>query len=123
MTAEVNLLVTHDVHAVLDTHKLLGYTGFGGLLLLAIWRGAAGWQFPARAGIVHLAAAAATAGVVLGAGYVGAQLVYDHGLAVDAISRIALERLEQKIFDGPNPLGTVASEFIVIALVERSILA
>jgi uncharacterized membrane protein len=105
MAAEVNLMISHDVHAVLDTHKLLGFTGFGGMLLLAVWRVAAGGGFPARAGMVHALAATATAGVVLAAGYVGSQLVYDDGLAVQAIDRMAIERLERTVFSGQHPVA------------------
>jgi uncharacterized membrane protein len=104
MAAEVKLLITHDVHAVLDTHKLLGFWGFGGILLLTAWRLAARGQFP-RFGPLYLAAGLATAGAVLGAGYVGAQLVYDHGLAVQAIDRQALERYERGVYGGESPLA------------------
>ena len=66
MAAEVKLLISHDVHAVLDTHKLLGFAGFGGILVLALWRAAARGRFPARAGWLHLAVGVLTAGVASG---------------------------------------------------------
>jgi uncharacterized membrane protein len=84
---------------VLDTHKLLGFSAFGGILLLAAWRLASRGRFP-RFGALYLAAGLATTGAVLGAGYIGAQLVYDRGLAVQAIDRQALERYERGIYSG-----------------------
>jgi uncharacterized membrane protein len=107
MAAEVRLLITHDVHAVLDTHKLLGFSGFGGILLLAAWRLASRGRVP-RFGAVYLAASVATAGAVLGAGYIGAQLVYDHGVAVQAIDREALQRYERGVYGGEGPQASVA---------------
>jgi uncharacterized membrane protein len=102
MAAEVKLLISHDVHAVLDTHKLLGFSAFGGLLALTAWRLASRGRFP-RFGAAYLAAGLATAGAVVGAGYIGAQLVYDHGLAVQAIDRQALERYERGVYGGEAP--------------------
>jgi hypothetical protein len=55
--------------------------------------------------MVHALAATATAGVVLAAGYVGSQLVYDDGLAVQAIDRMAIERLERTVFSGQHPVA------------------
>jgi len=92
---------------VLDTHKLLGFSGFAGILLLAAWRLAARGRFP-RFGAIYLAAGLATTGAVLGAGYIGAQLVYDRGLAVQAIDRQALERYERGVYGGEGPLATGA---------------
>ena len=108
MAAEVRLLIGHDVHAVLDTHKLLGFSGFGGIVLLAAWRLAARGRFP-RFGALYLAAGLATTGAVLGAGYIGAQLVYDRGLAVQAIDRLALERYERGVYGGEGPLASSGS--------------
>jgi uncharacterized membrane protein len=108
MAAEVRLLVSHDVHAVLDTHKLLGFSAFGGILALAAWRLASRGRFP-RLGAMYLAGGLATAGAVLAAGYVGAQLVYDHGLAVQAIDRQALERYEKGVYGGEGPASADAT--------------
>src|SRR5436305_10704689 len=38
MLAEVRLLISHETHQILDTHKLLGFSAGGGILLLLAWR-------------------------------------------------------------------------------------
>jgi uncharacterized membrane protein len=105
MAAEVKLLIGHDVHQVLDTHKLLGFSTLGATVGLLAWRVALRGAFPAKASLLYLAAALCTAGLATGAGYYGSELVYVHGVAVQAIDRFALERLERTVFgeDGSGP--------------------
>ena len=99
MAAEVQLLITQDVHQVLDRHKLLGFSVLGGTLLLGGWRLAYRGAFPARGGPAYLALGLLTAGLCLGAGYYGSELVYVHGVAVQAVDRTALERYERSVSD------------------------
>jgi len=98
MAAEVRLLIGHETHKVLDTHKLLGFSMLGGVMVLFGWRVALRGAFPVKAAMLYLAAAITTAGLATGAGYFGAELVYVHGVAVQAIDQIALKRLERSAF-------------------------
>lgn len=110
MLAEVRLLITPAVHQVLDTHKLLGFSACGGIVLLLAWRLFERGRFPRRGGLAYLAAGLAVAGLVGGAGYFGSKLVYVNGVAVQAIDREALERHERVVFggapaaDAPGPM-------------------
>jgi uncharacterized membrane protein len=100
MAAEVRLLIGHDVHAVLDTHKLLGFSTLGGILLMAAWRvWRRGGDFSGGSTWPYLGAGVLTAALAVGAGYVGAELVYVHGVAVQAVDRLALERYQRVVFD------------------------
>ena len=98
MLAEVRLLIAHDVHQVLDTHKLIGFTACAGTVALLAWRLARRGAFPARGGMVYLAAGIVVAGLTGAAGYLGSELVYVNGLAVQAIDRQSLERHERLVF-------------------------
>jgi uncharacterized membrane protein len=100
MAAEVRLMISHTTHQVLDTHKLLGFSTLGGVMLLLGWRIALRGAFPVKAAMLYLAAAITTAGLATGAGYFGSELVYVHGVGVKAIDRFALERLERTVFGG-----------------------
>jgi len=95
MLAEVRLLIAPNVHAILDTHKLLGFSGAAGVLILLAWRVAHRGAFPTRGGLAYLAASVLVAIGIGAAGYLGSELVYGNGLAVNAIDRQALERLER----------------------------
>jgi uncharacterized membrane protein len=99
MAAEVRLLISHEVHEVLDTHKLLGFSAFAGILLLLVWRLTQRGAFPTRHGVAYLLAGMLTAALSTAAGYFGSELVYVHGVAVQAIDRLALERHERDVFD------------------------
>jgi uncharacterized membrane protein len=104
MLAEVRLLISHETHQVLDTHKLLGFSALGGILLLLAWRLAQRGRFPSRGGLMYLAAGLLVAGLTGGAGYFGSELVYVNGVAVQAIDRHALERHERAVMSQrPNP--------------------
>ena len=98
MLAEVRLLIAHDVHQVLDTHKLLGFTACAGIVVLLAWRLARRGAFPARGGLAYLAAGVVVAALTGAAGYFGSELVYVNGLAVQAIDRQSLERHERLVF-------------------------
>ena len=98
MLAEVRLLIAPNVHQVLDTHKLLGFSACGGILLLLAWRLAQRGSFPARLGPIYLTAAIVVAGLTGAAGYFGSELVYVNGVAVQAIDRLGLERHERAVF-------------------------
>jgi uncharacterized membrane protein len=108
MAAEVRLLISHPVHQVLDTHKLLGFSAFGGIVLLLGWRLAHRGAFPQRHAVPYLAAGILTAGLATGAGYFGSELVYMHGVAVQAVDRLALERHERMVFE--EELGRPSTE-------------
>jgi uncharacterized membrane protein len=97
MLAEVRLLISHETHQVLDTHKLLGFSALGGVLLLLGWRLATRGRFPARGGLAYLAMGVLVAALTGGAGYYGSELVYVKGVAVQAIDRHALERHERAV--------------------------
>jgi uncharacterized membrane protein len=99
MLAEVRLLISHETHQILDTHKLLGFSAGAGILLLLAWRLAERGCFPARGGLAYLAVGALVCAMTGGAGYFGSELVYVKGIAVQAIDRLALERHERRVFD------------------------
>ena len=109
MLAEVQLLISHETHQVLDTHKLLGFSALGGVLLLLAWRLTQRGRFPSRGGLIYLTASVLVAALIGGAGYFGSELVYVNGVAVQAIDRQALERHERAIFSqrpAPAPAPT-----------------
>jgi uncharacterized membrane protein len=95
MLAEIRLLIAPDVHQVLDTHKLFGFSACAGVVLLLAWRLAYRGRFPARGGLLYLAMGLLSASLTGAAGYFGSELVYVNGVAVQAIDRHALERLER----------------------------
>ena len=99
MAAEVQLLISHDVHQVLDTHKLFGFASLGGILLVAAWRVWGKGQFPDRLAWPYLGIGTLTAALAIGAGYYGSELVYVHGVAVQAVDRLALERYQRAVFE------------------------
>jgi uncharacterized membrane protein len=109
MAAEVRLLISHDVHQVLDTHKLLGFSTCAAVVVLLGWRLALRGAFPIRSSILYLVFAIGTAGLATAASAFGAELVYVHGVAVKAIDRFALQRLERTVFGDPDGTeGTAA---------------
>jgi uncharacterized membrane protein len=97
MSAEVSLRVSHEVHQTLDVHKLLGFSGFGIVLLLCVWRLALGGQFPQRAAVLYCVLSLAGLGVVGGAGYYGGELVYNHGVGVRAIDTFTRETYWKRV--------------------------
>ena len=100
MLAEVRLLISHDVHQVLDTHKLLGFSACAGVVLLLAWRLARRGSLPEGGrGVAYLVMGVLVAGLTGAAGYFGSELVYVNGVAVQAIDRAALERHERVVFD------------------------
>ena len=102
MYAEVQLVMAHDVHQVLDAHKLFAFSAAAGVVVLTLWRLALRGQFPARAGALYLVLAMTTATLIGLAGHRGAELVFVHGTAVQALDRFAMERYERSIFAGPG---------------------
>jgi len=109
MLAEVRLLIAPDVHEILDTHKLLGFSACAGIVLLLAWRTAHRGSLPRRGGRAYLAASVLVAVVIGAAGYLGSQLVYGHGLAVNAIDRQALDRLERAVERGASDAGSTVA--------------
>jgi uncharacterized membrane protein len=99
MAAEVRLLISHDAHAMLDTHKLFGFSAASAILLLVAWRSLGRRAESGAPGMMYLCAGVLTAALSLGAGYVGSELVYTRGVAVEAIDRMALERHERLVFE------------------------
>jgi uncharacterized membrane protein len=85
---------------VLDTHKLLAYSSLGGVLILGAWRLATAGRFPVRWGAAYLTAGVLAAGLMAGAGHRGAEMVFVHGAAVQAIDRFAMERYQRSLFEG-----------------------
>lgn len=108
MAAEVRLLLTHEAHQILDIHKLLGFSTLACILLLLGWRLKLRGGFPARgAAILYLALGLFGTGLTAGAAYLGGEMVYVRGVAVQAIDRMALERHARDVFgeyaaDGGN---------------------
>lgn len=100
MLAEVQLVIPHEVHAILDTHKLLAFSSLGGVIVLGAWRLATGGRFPVRWGGLYLATGLVAAGLMAGAGHRGAEMVFVHGAAVQAIDRFAMERYQRSLFGG-----------------------
>jgi uncharacterized membrane protein len=98
MAAEVRLLISHAVHEVLDTHKLLGFATCAAIIGMSAWRLALRGAFPIKAGMLYLVLAVGTASLATAASFFGAELVYGHGVGVKAIDRFALERLERTVF-------------------------
>jgi uncharacterized membrane protein len=98
MTAETSVRVSHDVHQTLDTHKLLGFSGFGIILLLCAWRFALRGRFPQRsAAALYCVLSLAGLGAIGGAGYYGGELVYNHGVGVRAIDTFTRETYWKRV--------------------------
>jgi uncharacterized membrane protein len=102
MYAEVQLVMGHDVHQVLDAHKLFAFSAAAGVAILTLWRLATRGQFPSRGGAAYLVIAVASATLTGLAGHRGAELVFVHGTAVQALDRFAIERYERSLFSGPG---------------------
>lgn len=97
MTAEASVRVSHEVHQTLDTHKLLGFSGFGIILLLCAWRFALRGGFPQRAAVLYCVLSVAGLAAIGGAGYYGGELVYDHGVGVRAIDTFTRDTYWKKV--------------------------
>jgi uncharacterized membrane protein len=102
MLAEVQLVIAHEVHEVLDAHKLFGFSALGGVVLLGVWRLLTRGSFPAGARTVYLGVALLTATLTALAGHRGAELVFVHGAAVQAVDRFAMERYLRSVYGGPT---------------------
>ncbi len=74
------------VHELIEAHELLAFIATGLLAVLSFWRIGLRGAFPKRAGFLYLVALLATA-VVIGFGsYFGGQMVFTHGVGVDAVN-------------------------------------
>ncbi len=73
------------VHELIEAHELLAFAATGLLAALTFWRVGLRGAFPRKAGFLYLVAILATA-VVIGFGaYFGGQMVFTHGVGVDAV--------------------------------------
>jgi uncharacterized membrane protein len=108
MMAEVQLTISHEVHQVLDTHKLLAFCALAGVVVLTGWRLRLGGRFPHRGAVMYLALGLLTATLTAAAGHRGAEMVFVHGTAVQAIDRFAMERYKRSVYRGQTIPATSA---------------
>lgn len=77
---------TEIVHELIEAHELLAFVATGLLALLSFWRIGLRGSFPRKAGFLYLVLLLALA-VIIGYGaYFGGQLVFTHGVGVDAVN-------------------------------------
>lgn len=77
---------TEVVHELIEAHELLAFIATGILALLSFWRIGLRGAFPRKAGFLYLVLLLAAA-VVIGFGsYFGGQMVFTHGVGVDAVN-------------------------------------
>ncbi len=74
------------VHELIEAHELLAFVATGLLAVLSFWRIGLKGTFPRKAGFLYLVLLIAVA-VVIGFGsYFGGQMVFTHGVGVDAVN-------------------------------------
>jgi uncharacterized membrane protein len=74
------------VHELVEAHETLAFVATGLLAVLSFWRVGLRGAFPKRGGFLYLALSL-TLAVVLGYGsYFGGQMVFTHGVGVDAVN-------------------------------------
>jgi len=85
LLAEANVPHQEAAHEIMETHETLGFIIVGAILILFVWRLILKGQFPARAMILYLLIGLAGAGVMIRSAFLGGELVFVHGVAVEAV--------------------------------------
>lgn len=74
------------VHELIEAHEILAFVATGLLAVLSFWRIGLRGAFPRKAGFLYLTLLLAVA-IVIGFGsYFGGQMVFTHGVGVDAVN-------------------------------------
>ncbi|HWO55944.1 MAG TPA: DUF2231 domain-containing protein [bacterium] len=74
------------VHDLLAAHEIMAFVSTGLLATLTFWRVGLRGAFPRKAGFLYLFLVLAAAVVVGYGAYFGGQMVYSHGVGVDAVN-------------------------------------
>lgn len=74
------------VHGLLEAHETMAFIGTGLLATLTFWRVGLRGAFPRKAGFLYLFLVLAAVVVVGYGAYFGGQMVYSHGVGVDAVN-------------------------------------
>lgn len=79
--------VPHDeaAHEIMETHEILGYIIVGTILILLFWRLVLKGKFPDKAMILYLLIGVAGIAVMIRSAFLGGELVFVHGVAVEAV--------------------------------------
>lgn len=86
LLAEANVPHREAAHEIMETHETLGFIIVGAILILFVWRLILKGQFPTKAMILYLLIGLAGAGVMIRSAFLGGELVFVHGIAVEAVS-------------------------------------
>lgn len=81
--------VAHDeqAHQIMETHEALGYVILGIIVILAIWRLLPKSHFLGKLEPLHLVIAIIGLGVMMYSGYLGGEMVYNHGVGVAPVTK------------------------------------
>lgn len=74
-----------NVHELMETHETLGYIVLTAVLALLAWRIALKGNFPVKAASVYIIVSVAGIGGMLTGAYYGGEMVFVHGVAVQAM--------------------------------------
>ena len=79
--------VTHSeaAHEIIETHEALGFVIVGCIVVLLVWRLVLKGKFPVKAMILYLLIGLAGIGVMIRSAFLGGELVFVHGVAVEAV--------------------------------------
>lgn len=85
LLAEANAPHVDAAHEILETHETLGFIIVVSILVLFIWRMVLKGKFPAKAMILYLLIGLAGVGIMIRSSFLGGELVFVHGVAVEAV--------------------------------------
>lgn len=85
LLAEANAPHVDAAHEIMETHETLGYIILASILILFIWRLVLKGGFPAKAMILYLLIGLAGVGVMIRSAFLGGEMVFVHGVAVEAV--------------------------------------
>lgn len=74
------------VHGLLEAHETMAFVSAGLLAVLTFWRIGTRGAFPRKAGFLYLLLVLAAAVVVGYGAFFGGQMVFRHGVGVDAVN-------------------------------------
>lgn len=77
---------TEIVHELIEAHELMAFVSTGLLATLSFWRIGLRGAFPRKAGFLYLILLLALAVVISFGSYFGGQMVFTHGVGVDAVN-------------------------------------